>query len=274
MVTGSTPYSFEFRNEWQRAWARFRTGNSPVDYVRPTGSGIDPLLLNRMQTGRPGRGRWRMLLDQYGAADVISPIVRLKRSYPGGPAIGEFVARFGPDNRLLGQFTLRVNNSAAIPRLLDEGVRRLDALYTQALAVGVLTPDPSLIIEEPEIISEVAEQIEAGNRVEFEAPRASTAVIPVTPSTGVVSVTISVESPNAESIQQAEIGVSRVPGVTSALTTNPAIGGTSTMRVTFAGDPAALASALAAQGWTVSGSGASLRISRPGAAPPAETPQP
>jgi hypothetical protein len=273
MITGSTPYSFEFRNEWQRSWARFRTGNSPVDYVRPTGSGIDPLLLNRMQTGRPGRGWWRMLLDQYGAADVISPVVRLKRSYPGGPATGEFIARFGPDNQVLGRFSLRVNNSAAIPRLLDEGVRRLDLLYTQALAVGVLTPDPSLIIEEPEMISDVAEQIEAGNQVQS-APRASTAVIPTTTSTGITSVTISVETPSAEIIQQAEVGVSRVPGVTSALTTNPAVGGTSTMRVTFAGDPAALASALAAQGWTVSGSGASIRISRPGAAPPAETPQP
>jgi hypothetical protein len=160
--------------------------------------------------------------------------------------------------------------------LLDEGVRRLDLLYTQALASGILTPDPSLIIEEPEVISDVAEQIEAGNRIE--APRQeqpSTAVIPVAPSVGIVSVTISVDTPSQDLIQQAEVGVSRVPGVTSALTTNPAVGGTSTMRVTFAGDPAALASALAAQGWTVSGSGASIRISRPGAAvPPAETPQP
>jgi hypothetical protein len=228
-----------------------------------------------MQTGRPGRGWWRMLLDQYGAADVISPIVQLKRSYPGGPAIGEFVARFGPDNRILGRFSLRVNNSASIPRLLDEGVRRLDLLYTQALASGILSPDPSLIIEEPEVISDVAEQIEAGNRVEAPRQQASTAVVPVTPSSGVVSVTISVDTPSQDLIQQAEVGVSRVPGVTSALTTNPAVGGTSTMRVTFAGDPAALASALAAQGWTVSGSGASIRISRPGAAaPPAETPRP
>jgi hypothetical protein len=46
MITGSSFQSFESRNEWQRAWARFRTGNSPVDYVRTTGSGIDPLLLN------------------------------------------------------------------------------------------------------------------------------------------------------------------------------------------------------------------------------------
>jgi hypothetical protein len=50
--------------------------------------------------------------------------------------------------------------------------------------------------------------------------------------------------------------------VTSAITVSQALGGTSTMRVTFSGDPEALAAALRAQGWTVSGSGTSLRISR------------
>ncbi len=75
-----------------------------------------------------------MLLDQYGAADVIVPEVHLKRLYPGGPAVATFTARHGPDNRLLGQFTLRVENSAAIPRLLDEGVRRLDLRLQPALS--------------------------------------------------------------------------------------------------------------------------------------------
>jgi hypothetical protein len=36
------------------------------------------------------------------------------------------------------------------------------------------------------------------------------------------------------------------------------------MRVTYAGDAAALSAALQAQGWTVSGSGASLHLSRGG----------
>src|SRR6185436_5639126 len=38
--TGSSAYSFEYRNDWQRAWAQFRTANSAVDYVRPSGIGI------------------------------------------------------------------------------------------------------------------------------------------------------------------------------------------------------------------------------------------
>src|SRR3546814_14622302 len=79
LQTGSTRYSFEFQNEWQKAWARFRTGGSAIDYVRPTGLGIDPLLLNAAETRRPGRAWWRMILDSYGAADVVVPEVHRKR---------------------------------------------------------------------------------------------------------------------------------------------------------------------------------------------------
>jgi hypothetical protein len=269
MITGSSFQTFESRSEWQKAWARFRTGGSAVDYVRPVGSGIDPLLLNLTQTKRPGRAWWRMLLDQYGAADVVVPEVRLKRSWPGGPAVGTFTARFGPDNHVLGSFSLRVENSGAIPKMLDEGVRRLDLVYTQALGAGMLTPDPTLIIEEPEVLTDAAEQIEAANRGQAAAPALTPSTAPSTVPTGAAApVTIQVDTPNAAIIQQAELSVSRVPGVTSALTTNPAVGGTSTMRVTFVGDPAALAAALQSQGWNVSGSGTRMRISRPGAAAP------
>jgi hypothetical protein len=277
MLTGSSYQSFETRNEWLRAWNRFRTGGSAIDYVRTSGAGIDPLLLNVEQTRRPGRGWWRMLLDSYGAADVIVPEVQLRRTYPGGPALATFVARFSPDNRVLGRFTLRAGNSAAIPRMLDEGVRRLDAIYTQALEAGLLIPDPALVVEEPELLNEVAEQIERASAGLAPPPprplQPSTAIMPV-PTGAVTPVTIQVDTPVAGSVGQAELAVSRVPGVTSALTTSTAIGGTSTMRVTFSGDPAALAAALQAQGWTVSGSGASLRISRPAPTPapaPAET---
>jgi len=84
MWSGGAPQSFEHRTEWQKAWARFRSGGSPIDYVRPVGNGLDPLILNVAQTGRPGRGLWRGLLDQYGASDVVVPIVQIVRRYPGG----------------------------------------------------------------------------------------------------------------------------------------------------------------------------------------------
>jgi hypothetical protein len=266
MITGSSFQTFESRNEWQKAWARFRTVNSPVDYVRTTGSGIDPLLLNAAQTRRPGRGWWRMLLDQYGAADVVMPEVHLRRSFPGGPARATFTARHGPDNRLLGRFTLRVSNGAALPRMLDEGVRRLDAIYAEALAAGARAPDPSLIVPEPPPVEEFLEEEEV-----LERPRAerSGSVVPSgplptyqAPSGATQSFTIQVPTADAAAVAQAEIAVSRVPGVTSAITSSQSLGGTSTMRVTFTGDGAALAAALQAQGWNVSGSGTSLRISR------------
>jgi hypothetical protein len=258
MLTGSSFQSFESRNVWQEAWARFRTGNTPVDYVRPTGSGIDPLLLNATQSRRPGRGWWRMLLDQYGAADVIVPEVHLKRLYPGGPAIATFTARHGPDNRILGRFTLRVERSALIPRLLDEGVRGLDLLYSRALAAGQLTPDPTLIVPEPPLVEEIEE--------EEEVQETTLAPLPgiTSPVGAVVVLRIQVDTPDQAAIGRAELAVSRVPGVTSAFTTDPDIGGTSSMRVSYMGEPGALAAALEAQGWRVSGSGTSLRLSRGG----------
>ena len=257
MLTGSSFTSFEYKNPWQYAWARFRTGNTPVDYVRPTGSGIDPLLLNQMQTKRPGRAWWRMLLDQYGAADVVMPEVRLQRLYPGGPATGTFIARFGPDNRVLGSFTLRVENSAALPRLLDEGVRRLDEIYAQALAGGALRPDPTLIVQRAPEVEALEEQAPAATAPTPTAPTQQ-------PSGAATTISIQVSTPDAGAVSRAELAVSRVPGVTSAITTSLALGGTSVIRVTYTGDSAALAAALQGQGWAVSGSGASLHISRGG----------
>ncbi len=75
---------------------------------------------------------------------------------------------------------------------------------------------------------------------------------------------IEVDTPDQAAIGRAELAVSRVPGVTSAFTTDPDIGGTSSMRVSYMGEPAALLAALEAQGWRVSGSGNSLRLSRGG----------
>jgi hypothetical protein len=262
MVTGGTGYSMEFRNEWQHAWARFRTANSPIDYVRTSGSGADPLLLNAAQTGRRSRGWWRVLLDQYGAADILVPEVQLRRLYPGGPAIATFSARHGPDRELLGRFELRAEDSASVPRMLDEGVRRLDALFVAALEAGLLTPDPTLYIPpDPEELP--PEEDEERDERRTQATDGPTGAEPTAPAGGgVQAVRIQFDSPDREAVQRAEVAVSRVGGVTSAITVSQSLGGTSTMRVTFSGDPDALAAALRAQGWNVSGSGASLRISR------------
>ena len=133
---GGVPQSFERRTEWQRAWARFRSGGSPIDYIRPYGTGLDPLVLNVAQAGRPGRGWWRMLLDQYAASDVVVPTVTLQRRWPGGPVAAHFVAVHGPDGEVVAEFDLAAPSSDALPRMLDEGVRRLDLAYSQALRTG------------------------------------------------------------------------------------------------------------------------------------------
>lgn len=253
--SGGTPVTFEVRNEWQRAWARFRAGGSPIDYVRVAGTGTDPLLLNLAQTRRPGRGWWRMLLDQYGASDIVVPEVTLERSWPGGPITGRFVARHGPDAEIIDSFTLRIPDSAAMPRMLDEGIRRIDDAYASALRDGRLSPDRSLILEVP-------------TDVPVEEALADDTIVEALPSATAATLTIEVDTPDAGAVGGAEQALRGVPGVRSAAATSLAIGGVSLMRVTFDGDQAALRIALAARGWRVDDGGAGrLRIRR--APPPA-----
>ena len=120
-VSAGTETTVELRNQWQRAWAQFRTSQSPIDYVRVSGLGVDPMLVNAAQTVRPGRGWWRNIIDLYGAADILVAEVQLQRLYPGGPARGRFIARHGPDNQIVGGFTLTAANSDGVPAMMAEG---------------------------------------------------------------------------------------------------------------------------------------------------------
>ena len=251
--------SFENRSEWQKAWARYRTGDSSIDYVRTIGTGPDPLLLNAGQAGRRGRIWWRVLLDQYGAADVIMPMARLERQWPGGPVIGRFAARYGPDNRLIGTFALRVAASSGIPEMMDQAVRRMDALYTRALMDGTLRPDPSLIIEEPVEPEELG--IEEG--AEAGLDQGATEI----PAQGINAFSIQFDTPDVNSVGMGEAALRSIPGVRSAITNSLALGGTSVMSVSYAGTGESLRSALAARGWTAVMSGNTLRIQRRGSAP-------
>ena len=255
VYAASTPVTFELRNAWQEAWARFRTGSSAIDYVRVSGVGADPLLLNVAQAGRPGRGWWRILLDQYGAADVVVPEVSLRWVFPGGPVIGTFVARHGPDYQILDTFTLRADSSDALPRMLDAGVRRIDDAYTRALQDGRLTPDPSLAAAE----SSTDDLADIGNESMAEE-------IGVTPTTA--SYAVQVETPDAAALTAAEAGLRGVPGISPVAMTSVALGGVSVFRVGFAGGVEALRLALAARGWRVEANGEVLHISRAPAAPP------
>ncbi|MFW2852203.1 heavy-metal-associated domain-containing protein [Sphingomonas sp. TX0543] len=249
MWTGGTATVFEQRTPWQEAWARFRTGGSTVDYIRPVGNGADPLLLNYGQTQRPGRGWWRSVLDQYGGSDVLMPTVSLSRQWPGGPIIGVFQARGGPDNRLFGQFALRVGSPAGLGQLLDVGVKRLDDLYQTALNSGALRRDPGLAYVAP-----------VAATAETAAPDDSQPVDGLT--VGGTTISVQFDSPGAAAVNGTEAAMRGVPGVSSAATSSLALGGVSVMTITYGGTPDAFRAALQSRGWQVLGNGTTLRIRR------------
>lgn len=254
------PQVFETRNEWQRAWAQYRTGDSSIDYVRTAGTGPDTLLLNAGQPTRRSRVWWRVILDQYGAADVLMPTARIEAAYPGGPITGHFAARYGPDNELLGSFRMTGPSPRALPDMMRKAVAQMDALYVAALSSGRLRADPSLVIEAP---------VEEVGPIEEETTDTAAAVAtddgdaiaaPAAPSS--ITVTVQFDTPDAESVSATERAVAAIDGVGAATTSSLALGGTSVMRVTYRGDLEALKSALSARGFAVQEGGGALRISR------------
>jgi hypothetical protein len=100
------------------------------------------------------------------------------------------------------------------------------------------------------------------------APAPSQTVAPsVTPPTVAepqvtAAYTVQFVTPDAAAVDAVLAAVRSAPGVRGAATTSIAIGGTSVMRVSFAGAPEALAAALSARGFQVSQSGAVLSIRR------------
>lgn len=261
--TAGTATSVELRNAWQRAWAQFRTAQTPIDYVRISGMGSDPLLVNAAQASRPGRGWWRNLLDLYGAADILVAEVQVQRLYPGGPARGRFIARHGPDMEIVGGFTLTAPNSEAIPAMMDQGAQRIDQLFAQALAAGQLARDPSLDLPPPPVLPEEI----------IDAPQASDG--PATPAANSYQVQISGRDVIVYNFAMAHLRTTG--GVTSVTPQQINPGGTSYVLVTYSGDIGQLAAALSARGWVVEHGGTVIRLrsnsDRPPALPPPPPPQ-
>ena len=250
-VTAGTETSVELRNAWQRAWAQFRTAQTPISYVRVSGMGADPLLVNAAQTARPGRGWWRALLDMYGAQDVLVAEVQLQRAYPGGPARARFIARHGPDNEIVGGFTLTAPNSEAIPAMMAQGAQRMDALFAQALAAGQLSRDPSLNLPPPPAQIEPAQ-----------AP-------PPKPANVVNAYQVQITGNDVVVYNFAMAHLRTLPGVDSATPQQINPGGTSYVLVAYHGTVAQLAAALSARGWVVDFGGTIVRMHSASAKPPA-----
>ena len=269
LYSGGTAQVYEVRGAWQRAWAGFTNGASPIDYVRPVGAGGDSLLLTAGQTSRRSRGWWRTVLDQFSASDVIMPLARLERQWPGGPVRGTFTARYGPDNTYIDSFTLTANDEAGLPAMLDQAVKRMDQIYADALNRGLLDPDPTLVSQTQSIDTALA-RIEEANRAresareeaaagaEGPSPSASATAAPSATSSFVVQFS----SPDAAAVDSALGSVRGASGVRGASTTSIAIGGTSVMRVTYAGSLEELAAALRARGWSVTVGSNALSIRR------------
>lgn len=254
-VSGGAATTVELRNAWQRAWAQFRTSQSSIDYVRISGMGVDPLLVNAAQTERPGRGWWRNLVDLYGAADILVAEVQLQRLYPGGPARARFIARHGPDNEIIGGFSLTAVNSDAIPAMMNEGVRRMDELYSAALAAGQLQRDPTLDIPAPPPLP--VEEVAAPTQAQSQG--------------NPFQVQIAANNVNTYNFAMAHLRT--LSGMVQVIPQSINPSGTSYVLVGYHGTGAQLAAALIARGWSADSSGTVVRMSG-GAGPPPPIPLP
>jgi len=269
LYSGGVGQVYEVKGQWQRAWANFGTAASPIDYVRPAGAGGESLVLNAGQPGRRSRLWWRNVLDQFGAADVIMPMARLERQWPGGPVKGTFTARYGPDNKFLESFTLTAPDEDGVPKMLGEALVKIDLIYRGALFEGVLQPDPTLVADQQSFYAALAALRAAigPEPTATQSPAEGASPTPTPTQTQsqaatVSTVTVQFASPDARAVDAALSGVRGVAGVQGAGTTSIAIGGTSVMRVTMAGDINALAAGLRARGWQVTVGNNALSIRR------------
>ncbi|HZC38876.1 MAG TPA: heavy-metal-associated domain-containing protein, partial [Sphingomicrobium sp.] len=256
-VTAGTETSVELRNAWQRAWAQFRTSQSPIDYVRVSGLGVDPMLVNAAQTARPGRAWWRNIIDLYGAADILVAEVQVQRLYPGGPARARFIARHGPDNQIVGGFILTAPNSEAIPAMMAQGVQRMDQLFSQAFAAGALSRDPSLNQPPPPPLPEQPAEKPA-------------AAAPTTPA-----YQVQVTGPDVNMYNFAMAHLRTISGVEAATPQLISPSGTSYILVKYHGSITQLAAALSGRGWIVETSGGNVvKLKSASNKPPALPPPP
>jgi hypothetical protein len=165
------------------------------------------------------------------------------------------VGRHGPDGEIVGGFDLRAKDSADIPRMMAEGVQRMDELFTRALAAGELVRDPSLITVEPPppVEDELATIAPAPSEVPLRG------------------IQIQFLTRDDAGLGNALAQLRTIPGVEGA-GVRGGDKGWSILFVNFRGDNPTLASAMRARGWSVSDVGGTLRVvpSLAGAVPPSQ----
>lgn len=245
LADGGVTSVYEGRSPWLQAWSRFGTDSSPISYVRAGGSASDAMLLTGWQARRDNRGLWRSILSRYGAENVLVAEAWLDRTYPGGPIVGTFLARHGPDSAVLTRFRLRAGAAGELDAMLDTAVRRIDSAYARALQSGVLRADPTLTLAlEPVSVSPLLDPAE---------------------SLGSMGTTVSVATPDAASWNAIEAALGGVPEVDGVTLLGLSIGGMSQVRINHTVDYAMLRYALDQRGWRLDGS--QLRRRTEGEAP-------
>lgn len=202
-------------SDWFAAWREFGAGTSVIDYVKPQGTPGDRILLGAWQTRRDDRALWRSALSRYNVDNVLVAEAQLVRSYPGGPVRATFVARHGPDARILDVFELSAGGPAEVPGMMTDAVRRMDGLYAGALQDGTLRADNALSVALAPI-EEAAAELDDG----FAAGQ---------------SITATIATPTAPGWQRVEAVLDSVPAIEQVVIETLEIGGTSLIRIGFAG---------------------------------------
>jgi hypothetical protein len=244
LVDGGVRSVYESDSPWQRAWARFGTDSTPIDYVRAKGTAGDGVLLTSWQARRDNRELWRAILARYGAENVLVAEAHLDRSYPGGPIEGLFLARQGPDAKVLTRFRLHAGAAGELDAMLDEAVRRIDAAYATALQNGLLAADESLTIELAPIDASSPMLDAATGYAESR------------------SLVANVVTPDANAWAFYDSALRTVPQVDSFSLVTLAIGGTSTIRINFGTDLDILRFALDQKGLRLEPGEGGMRLRR------------
>lgn len=252
LIDGGASTLYQSRTAWRDAWVRHRANVTPIDYVLATGNAADNLWLNNFQARRSDRAGWRTIMTRFDTVDVLLAEAQLTRRFPGGPIRAEFIARHGPDGEELGRFALAVRSEEALVQLMEEGVRRIDMLYADALRAGQLR-----------VAAELAVDLAPLTR--------DTPLIGEAPLAG-EPLTIAVITPDAASLAAAE-RLLRSLG-SDVVVRQLAVGGTSRIDLGMAGGEAALRAALAPQGWTLDSVAGELVLRRAPPALPASAPKP
>lgn len=241
MIDGGTGAIYQSQTAWRDAWMRYRGNVTPIDYVLAQGNAADNLWLNQFQARRSDRAGWRTIMARFDTVDVLLAEAQVTRRFPGGPVRALFIARHGPDGEELGRFALSIRSEEAMPQLMADGVRRIDALYAAALRAGRLRAEADLAIDMAPLVQDAP--------VIGEAP----------PLDGTV-LTIAVITPDPASLAVAERLLRSLSN--DVLVQQLALGGTSRLQIVTPGGEPALREALAPRGWTLERVAADLVLRR------------